>query len=231
MRLTSFAWSRTTFFTRNQSTMVITDFLNKIKKEWEVLKGQDAKDKFFQNENSFEDEATARREFARTKQKLFDVNRWSTLEGINSTFQLYDAQGHPTARSRVQLGDYVQIILPATNIENWVTVIEVTEEEDAAQFVVRPCPKPEPQKQPQEGSEVKHFFTDEATSTFRVLREGNTIYGFEIGRDEKPNNQGDQSGGRGLLNTLISEGGWAGFQDLQWNKITRYYVHLEEGKA
>ncbi|ALJ00064.1 hypothetical protein [Rufibacter tibetensis] len=211
--------------------MAITDFLDKIKKEWEVLKGEDTKDKFFYNENTYPDETTARMEFTRTKQKLFDVNSWSLLTGINSTFHLYDAQGNPSDAHKLQVGDYLQIILPATTIENWVTVIEVVEEEDAAQFVVRPCPKPEPLKDETEGDEVKHFFTDDATSTFRVVREGTKIMGMEIGRDEKPNNQGDKSGGRGLLNTLISEGGWAGFQALQWDKITRYYVHLEEAKA
>ncbi|RNI21932.1 hypothetical protein [Rufibacter latericius] len=208
--------------------MGISNFLDKIKHEWEVLKGENAKDKFFYNENTYPDEVTAQREFVRTKQKLFDVNRWSLLPGINSTFQLYDAHGNKSEASKVQVGDFMQIILPATLIENWVTVVEVVEEEDAAQFVVRPCPKPEVQKAPTDGEEVKHFFTEEATSTFRVLREGNKIQGMEIGRDEKPNNQGDQAGGRGVLNTLISEGGWAGFQALQWGKITRYYVHLEE---
>ncbi|MBC3538593.1 hypothetical protein ACFSC6_06405 [Rufibacter sediminis] len=208
--------------------MGISDLLNKVKKEWEVLKGENAKDKLFYNENSYPDEATARREFARSKQKLFDVNRWSLLPGINSTFQLYDAQGNKSDATQARVGDFMQIILPATAIENWVTVVEVVEEEDIAQFVVRPSPKPEAQKQGNDGDEVKHFFTDEATSTFRVLRDGTKLMGFEIGHEEKPNNQGDQAGGRGLLNTLISEGGWAGFQDLQWNKITRYYVHLEE---
>ncbi len=208
-------------------SMGLTDFLQKIKKEWEVLQGENAKDKFFYHENTYPDEATARQEFVRTKQKLFDVNRWSSLSGINSTFHLYDKQGHPSKATKVQVGDYMQIILPATAIENWVTVIEVVEEEDAAQFIVRPCPKPEVQKDAMDGEEVKHFFSEEATSTFRVLREGTKIMGMEIGRDEKPN-QGDQAGGRGVLNTLISAGGWAGFQALQWGKITRYYVHLEE---
>ncbi|GGK85805.1 hypothetical protein ACD591_17730 [Rufibacter glacialis] len=211
--------------------MALTDFLNKIKKEWEVLKGENSKDKFFYNENTYPDEATAQREFARTKEKLFNVNSWSLLTGINSTFQLFDAQGNPSDAPRIQEGDYMQIILPATSIENWVTAIEVTEEEEAAQLVVRPCPKPEAQKNDQEGNEVKHFFSEEATSTFRVVREGTKIMGMEIGRNEVINNTGEQAGNRPILNTLISEGGWAGFQALQWDKITRYYVHLEEAKA
>ncbi|MFB9862855.1 hypothetical protein [Rufibacter immobilis] len=211
-----------------EEIMGISDLFDKLKKEWEVLKGNDAKDKFFYNENTYPDEATARREFARSKQKLFDVNRWSKLPGINSTFQLFDSSGHPSEATKVQVGDFMQIILPATTIENWVTVVEVTEEENAAQFIVRPSPKPEPQRNPDESDGVKHFFSSEATSTFRILRDGTKLMGFEIGRDEAINNSGEETQNRTLLNTLISEGGWAGFQDLQWNKITRYYVHLEE---
>lgn len=32
------------------------------------------------------------------------------------------------------------------------------------------------------------------------------------------------------MNTLVAEGGWAGVQGLQWDKLTRYLVHLEETK-
>jgi hypothetical protein len=207
--------------------MGISDIVQKIKKEWEVLKGQDSKDKLFVNENTFADEATAQREFARAKQKLFDVNAWSHLPGITSTFQLFDAAGQKSEGRQPAVGDFIEIILPGTPVENWVTVTEVLDEEDVAQFVVKPSQTPDKVADPQE-KEVKHFFSPEASSTFRVLREGNKLLGFEIGKDEVINNKGPEAGDRKVLNTLISEGGWAGFQALQWDKITKYFVHLEE---
>jgi hypothetical protein len=73
---------------------------------------------------------------------------------------------------------------------------------------------------------VAHFFGGEATSTFRVELQGNTLVASEIGRDERINNQGNEAGGRAVVNTLIAEGGWALFQQMQWKKLTDYLAHL-----
>ncbi|WP_170866238.1 hypothetical protein [Pontibacter flavimaris] len=35
---------------------------------------------------------------------------------------------------------------------------------------------------------------------------------------------------RAVLNTFVAEGSWELFQQLQWDKLTRYLVHLEEKK-
>lgn len=75
-------------------------------------------------------------------------------------------------------------------------------------------------------NDTDHFFTSAATSTFKVERKKETIYAYEIGKNEFINNK-EESGGRGLINTLIAEGGWAGFQKLQWKKLTNYLVHLD----
>ncbi len=85
----------------------------------------------------------------------------------------------------------------------------------------------------QEGNatEIKHFFIKEASSTFRVERHGTLIKALEIGKNEGINNQGPEAGDRTVINTLIAEGGWALFQEMQWDKLTRYLVHLEEAKA
>lgn len=209
--------------------MGLSVILEKVKKEWDALLGEEAKDKFFKNEQTYPDEATARQAFERSKQKLFDVNQWTQLAGVNSTFQLYTPQGEKSSATRPSVGDFIQIILPATTIENWVNISEVVEEDNVAQFVVHPSPKPQPIAENE--TEVKHFFTKEASSTFRVFLDGTTLKGMEIGKNEVINNHGPEAGDRALLNTLISEGGWAGFQDHQWDKITKYFVHLEEPAA
>jgi hypothetical protein len=211
-----------------KTNMGLKDIIDKLQTEWATLKGDETKDKLFQNEQTYSDDAAAKAAFERAKAKLFDINKWSYLEGINSTFQLFDAAGNKSNRSTLQVGDYMLIVLPVTNIENWVIVTDVTEEADFAQFIVKPSPPPAPKTDHPEV--VKHFFSSEASSTFLVYLDGLTLHGYEIGKDESINNQGDEAGDRAVLNTMISEGGWAGFQDLQWNKITRYFVHLEEAK-
>ncbi|OKL38482.1 hypothetical protein [Pontibacter flavimaris] len=208
--------------------MSIKDIFNKVKKEAKVLLGEEAKDKRYQNENTYPTEQEAIAAFERSRQKLFDVNDWTKLSGINSTFELYDNHGRHTSALKPELGYYMKIILPASTIENWVEVTDIREEENLAEFTVQPSEKP---KELGEGeADVEHFFAKEASSTFRVTREGNTIHGYEIGKNEAINNQGEDAGNRAVLNTFVAEGGWAIFQQLQWDKLTRYLVHLEEKK-
>jgi hypothetical protein len=203
--------------------MSLKDIVNKVIKEAEVLQGKDAKDKQYEQENTFPDEAAARVAFERSKGKLFDVDKWSGLPGINSTFELYDAAGRKAAAPHPREGDFIKVILPGLPLDNWVQVISVREDDALAEFTVQPSPPPA-----EETEEVKHFFTSEATSTFRVERQGNKLVGSEIGKQEKPNNQEESSGARAVVNTLVAEGGWAGFQKLQWEKVTAYLVHQIE---
>ena len=199
-----------------------------LKKEVKVVQGEETKDKVYSNHNEFPDEATAIREFERSKQKLFDVNQWSNLKGLNSEFRLYDNRGHRTTAKKPEIGYYLEIILPASTIENWVKVTGIREEENLVEFVVHPSERPEERNNADKV--IEHFFIKEASSTFRVVREGNVLHGFEIGKNEGINNHGNEAGDRALLNTLVAEGGWAGVQGLQWDKLTRYLVHLDEAE-
>ena len=205
--------------------MGLKNFFDGVKKEIEVLSGDKPKNKEYSNEHAYENDEQAKNALAESKRKLFDINGWSKMEGINSTFTLYDSNGQP-AFGDPQPGFFIKIELPGAKIENWVQITEIRNEPDLAEFVVHPSEKPEEKADPD--AEVKHFFAKEASSTFRVLRNGHVIQAFEIGRNEYINNQGEESGNRQVLNTLIAEGGWAGFQKIQWDKLTKYLVNDEE---
>jgi hypothetical protein len=114
-------------------------------------------------------------------------------------------------------------LLPGPVPENWVIVTDIQQQENSAEFTV--SPSTDPRAKGSEREEIKHFFIDEATSTFRVKLLDKTLFAYEIGKNEGINNQGKEAGKRKLINTLISEGGWAGFQEFQWKKITDYLVH------
>ncbi|MGV3639928.1 MAG: hypothetical protein ACO1NZ_05365 [Adhaeribacter sp.] len=206
--------------------MSLKDIFNKVKKEAQVLQGEESKDKQYGQENVFPDEAAAEEAFRRAREKLFDVNAWTGLPGISASFELHDAQGRKTAASRPREGDFIKVVLPGLPMDNWVEVIGIREEAQLAEFTVRPSPAPKPPAG--EEGEVKHFFTSEATSTFRVERQGLRLRALEIGKNEKPNNQQEASAGRAVVNTLVAEGGWAGFQAVQWEKLTAYLVHRIE---
>lgn len=209
--------------------MGIKKIVDKVKEEVQVLKGEEAKDKMYQNEQDYPDTASARTAFKESKKKLFNVNLWSNLEGINSTFELHDERGRKTTAETPEVGYFVKITLPGAEVENWVRVSDIKSTENLAEFTVHPSSKPNPPANEEEVTE--HFFTEDATSTFRVELQGTTLVASEIGKNEYINNQGKESGDRSVLNTLIAEGGWAGFQGLQWDKLTSYLVHQEEAKA
>lgn len=209
--------------------MGIKKIVDKVKEEINVLKGDKSKDKRYRNEQDYPDVASARAAFEESKRKLFNVNLWSKLEGINSTFELYDDRGRKTTAEIPEIGYYVKITLPASNVENWVNVSSIRQEDNLAEFTVHPSEKPNPPAE--EEAVTKHFFTKEASSTFRVELQGTRLIASEIGENEYINNQGEESGNRSVMNTLIAEGGWAGFQGLQWDKLTSYLVHQADTKS
>jgi hypothetical protein len=209
--------------------MGIKKIVDKVKEEVKVLKGEESKDKVYQNEQDYPDAASARTAFEESRKKLFNVNIWSNLEGINSTFELHDERGRKTTAEMPKVGDYVKVTLPGAEVENWVQVNDIRTTDNMAEFTVQPSSKPNPPADEEEVTE--HFFTSDATSTFRVEVQGTKLIASEIGKNEYINNQGDESGNRAMLNTLIAEGGWAGFQGLQWDKLTSYLVHQEEATA
>lgn len=187
------------------------------------LEGLNAKNKKFSNHHTYSSENEANVAFERSKAKLFNVNRWSDLPGINSAFHLHDTNGEKIINGKPQNGFFIYIDLPGPDPANWVQVIDVKDLQDIAEFTVRPCSDPKAKGDNQK--EIKHFFTDKATSTFRVKRKGKTIYAYEIGKQEEINNRGEKAGNRKVINTLIAETGSLGLQKLQWDKVTNYLVH------
>lgn len=198
--------------------------LEEIKKEAEVIKGEKSKDKMYSSSRSFEDADSARFEFTRSKERLFNVNAWSDIPGVaNAVFELFDSNGRRSPRYRVQNGDFIMIDLPGPLPFYWVRVIEMSDDENAAQFTVQPTHDPTDND---DKTVTDHFFQDKARSIFRVELKENEITAMEIGVNEAINNQKEEAGGKAIVNTLVSEGGWAGFQKYQWKNLTDYVVGL-----
>ncbi|MDT0642519.1 hypothetical protein RM553_06700 [Zunongwangia sp. F363] len=187
---------------------------------------QELKDKTYCSKNKFSTNEIAKVNFKRSKEKLFNVNQWSMLPELSAEFQLYNSNGDKTDQLAVH--NYININLPIPSPKNWVYITDLRNEEEFAEFTVSPSESP--LVKDKLNKEIKHFFIDEATSTFRVSIKGLTIKGYEIGKNEGINNEGVSAGKRKLINTLLANGAWAGFQKLQWQKLTKYLVHKIEIK-
>lgn len=198
--------------------------IEEIKKEGKVLKGEASKDKVYATSRQFEDDDSALFEFARSKERLFNVNGWSDIPGIaNSTFELFNAKGEALARNHVQKDDFIKIDLPGPLPFYWVKVTDISQQSDRAEFTVQPTYDP---TEADDKTATDHFFQAQARSIFRVERNGREISAMEIGIDEAINNNEEEAGGKGLMNTIVSEGGWAAFQKYQWKNLTDYVVGL-----
>ena len=198
------------------------DIIQRIKEEKKVLAGEESKDKIYSSARSFPNERTAKREFFNSKAKLFLVNAWSNIPGIaNATFTLYSGSGHALPRQYPEIGDFIRIDLPGPLPIYWVEVTSISEQENAAQFIVKPTHDPTKES---DDNTTDHFFGHEARSIFRVERNGKEITAMEIGLDEAINNEGEEAGDKSAINTIVSEAGWAGFQKYQWKNLTDYLV-------
>ena len=205
--------------------MSIKKIFDGLKKEKKVLEGEAIKNKTYCSEQSFSNKDETVKEFERAVTKLFEVNKWSDLPGITSTFRLFTRYGTEKKSGLPEVRDYIKILLPGPTPENWVMVTDVKNEEGLAEFTVSPSKDPTDKEEQKE--EIEHFFIDGATSTFRVEMKGNEIKACELGRNEGINNE-KNAGNRKLINTILAEGGWATFQKTQWKKLTDYLVHKIE---
>lgn len=200
----------------------IKDIAGKVKEEADVLKGEKGKDRTYTSSRKFPDEEMARREFTRSKARLFDINAWSDIPGLaNASFTLHTSTGVPSDAKAPKVDDLIKIDLPGPVPFYWVQVIDVVEEMDMAEFRVKPTNDPAKSGQ---SERTDHFFKSKARSTFRVERQGNEIRGMEIGTDETINNDKEEAGDKAVINTMVSETAWAFFQENQWKNLTDYLV-------
>lgn len=200
--------------------------IDQIKDEAKVIKGEKSKDKTYASSREFTNEEAAKSGFQMSVGKLFDVNAWTDIPGVaNAAFELFSQDGTALKRSYVQNGDFIKIDLPGPLPFYWVKVTEVTQDNRSAQFCVQPTYDPTDKKD--DKMVTDHFFQDQARSIFRVERNGREITAMEIGINEAINNKEAEAGEKGLINTLVSAGGWAIFQKYQWKNLTDYLVGIK----
>lgn len=201
--------------------MDVKAIVDQLQHETQVLTGDEAKDRLFVSQNQFPDEAAAKEAFGRSIEKLMNVDGWSGLSLFSANFYLHDRTGQPKPDGQPERGDYIQITLPGPAPENWVRVVHKTVGHNRAEFTVQPSSDPRKSA----SKEVEHFFDQEARSTFRVELSGNTLTASEIGERERINNQ-EPAMGQAIINTVIAEGAWLFYQQIQWKLLTDYLVHL-----
>jgi len=167
-----------------------------------------------------EDDATAF--YQVVKKRLLDVNQWHHLAGAaTASFQLTDEKGYDVLRP-AQKGDHFKIDIPGPGPVtgegfDWVrieTIEERSEErDDFTAIKVRPATNPLNEK-----TDVAHFFSDEATSSFVVQRKGVKVIAGVYGRNEKPNTASETLVDK-ARNAAVATGAITAFSKIQWKSL------------
>jgi hypothetical protein len=169
-------------------------------------------------------EQEAKAVFQMAADRLLNVNIWEKICGsMSAKFILTDKDGNQVDRS-VKPGDHVKIDVPgpgpaAGNGYDWVEVEAMEDNrdpsgpEESLTVRVRPSPSPENNK-----SDTAHFFKDDATSSFRVRRQGNVVTAEVHGRNEVPNTQVEATPDK-IRNAVVGSGAVAGMSKPQWKSL------------
>jgi hypothetical protein len=171
---------------------------------------------------TFASEKQAQDFFKILKQRLSSVNQWQHYAGkLTAQFRLIDANGNKADRE-VLKGDHFRIDIPGPGPVtgegyDWVQVEEIIEESNGGSETlairVRPATNPN-----NERNDVAHFFSDDATSSFVVSREGVVVKAAVYGRNEKPNTHAETVIDK-ARNAAVASGAIAGAAKLQWKSL------------
>ena len=172
----------------------------------------------------------ARKLFDIARKRLMDINHWQEWSGQpTSTFRLTDQKGNEVNRTAEQ-GDYFKIDLPGPGSAegegyDWVHVEAIEELSDPngnKEFTaIRVRPSSHPKKK---GENVAHFFKEDSTSSFVVMREGTEVKAAVFGRNEIPNTTASQVVDK-VRNAVVGVTAILGFSNFQWKNLVRGLLH------
>jgi len=167
-------------------------------------------------------ESAAQSLYELAKKKLFSVNDWhQVVAGLTARFQIVDQNGNEVSR-KVNKGDYLRINIPGPGNKegdgyDWVVVEELKEISkgsfQSAGFRVRPTENPFGKK-----NETAHFYSNETTSSFIIIRENIKVVSWIVDRNMLPNIEAESFVDK-LRDVMVGVSGIAGFSKVQWQGL------------
>jgi hypothetical protein len=171
------------------------------------------------------DEPAAKQVFKDAVERLVDVNRWADWCGtMSSEFLLVDTADKAIV-GIAETGMYIRIDIPGpgTNAGKGFDWVKIEQKEHVVLNVhqevffirARPCEHPV-----QKHSGVAHFLRREATSSFVVTRDHNTVTATVYGRNEVPNTKVADVADK-IRNAVVGAAGATGVSKLQWQALVK----------
>lgn len=152
------------------------------------------------------------------KNRIQHVNSWSIIAGkLSAEFQLVNKEGLEVFR-KAHEGDYLRIDImgpggTSGNGFDWVRIEQQEEESDSYGFRVRPASHPSAHR-----AVPDHFYDQESTSTFRVIRVGRRVIVTIADRNTRPNLEADNVIDK-VRNHVVAWAARARFSQIQWQAL------------
>jgi hypothetical protein len=176
-------------------------------------------------ERTFENEAEAKKVFARLSEKLLHIEDWNYSAGI-STFILFDHNGNEKQHKQAQIGDFIRIKMPMTGKEDWVKITKIETDNDDRILSVQPAYDPTVEITDQ--NTTSHFFTADSSNNFCLKRTENRITMYVIGLNEVTNTKETSNILESVRNLATANlGHYLGVQKAEWTTFCRHFLELE----
>ena len=177
------------------------------------------------------DASEAKNVYKIARERLLNPQKWQQLSGAASAaFEIIS--NSVISQKEVQKNDYLKIDIPGPGAAegdgyDWVKVEAIEEDnipeaDNSIALKLRASPNPNSDK-----TSTAHFFKEDATSTFIIKLNGNTITASYYGRNEVPNVQ-DVSLVDKVRNALVAVGAAIGFSEIQWNSLVKGFLNIKK---
>ncbi|MEP7128884.1 MAG: hypothetical protein ABI729_08450, partial [Chitinophagales bacterium] len=171
--------------------------------------------------------------FSLAKKRLRNINAWDDYAAIPlGTTILTDHHGNEKKRSPMP-GDFIRLRLPGPGPSSgegfdWVRIECIEDlsqphgESEIFFMQVRPSNNPTNNR-----NEIAHIFSEEATNTFIIERNGNSVSASVLGRNEMPNTHSKNVTGK-IRNVAVATGSALGLSYAKWKQLV---VAIINGKG
>jgi hypothetical protein len=172
---------------------------------------------------TFGNESESAAFFGKASEKLRDVEVWNEC-GTSSEFASFTDDGHP-AGNTIEENGFIRIYLKASGKYDWVRVISIRHEDDEAVITVKPSY--DPTQDPPDRSVISHFFSDEATNNFCLIREGSSVSFYIVGIEERQNLEKTDGVAETIRNAAAANlGYYLGVQKAEWKMFCSRFLEI-----
>ncbi len=140
-----------------------------------------------------------------------------------STYKLFDEAGNSLKTDEIFLGVFIRIWLKGSGKYDWVKVIDIFEAND--EFVITVQPTYDLTEGNSDKNLTSHFFTNESTNNFCIVRDFKTVTFYIIGLDEKLNMNKTENTLETVRNVGAKLGSYLGIQKGEWERFSEGFIN------